>query len=471
MTRALKSPVDSGGDSSGLSYSADVGKNDGNIEVSVADDGMSATATLYPPIGDGAPLTPDYAAELISRLGIRYGLLWDELTEHILDVNTERRIQHDVPVARGTQPVSEHPEHIVVEERFQPGFRPVSDDENSVDWKSISPVLVVKKGETIGTVIARRDGVDGSDVLGKVLPFSKTAVQSFSLGKNVERIDDTIVATSDGRVVIDAQRITVEEILVIKGDVDYRVGHVLFPGDVVIEGGVGAGFKVYSGGSISIKETMDAFDVSAKRDLVCAQGIIGKDQGQVRVGGGLKAKFIENARVAVRGDIEVPGSIVGSKIFTLGRLAMGDKGRIVGGEIFATHGITCGFLGGGTKPVTIINVGVDFTVQQKLDQAGAVLRELSIRLARLQNMLKTRPDDAVQKARDETDAKLRALATNIAELTKRVDIDEGASVEVKNIVYPGVVVTICHIRVTIDEPLKKARFRLDRIANKILVEH
>ncbi len=470
VTRVQLSPVDTGGDSRGLSYSADVRKNDGNLEVSVADDAMLATATLYPPIGDGAPLTPDYAAELLTRLGVTAGVLWDEFVEHILDVNIDRHIQRDIPVARGTPPVSEHPEHIVIDERFLPGFRPVSDEELSVDWKTISPVLVVKKGDIIGSVIAQQDGINGSDVRGSPIPFIKEAIKGYTLGKNVERVDDSIQATSDGRVVLDAQKISVEEVLIIKGDVDYRVGHILFPGDVVIEGGVGSGFKVYSGGSISIKETMDAFDVSAKRDLICAQGIIGKDQGQVRVGGGLKAKFIENARVAVRGDIEVPGSIVGSKIYTLGKLAMGDKGRIVGGEIFATHGVVCGFLGGGTKPVTIINVGVDFTVQQKLDQAGAVLRELSIRLARLQNMFKARPEESIRKARDETDARLRALATNIAELSKRVDIDEGASVEVKNIVYPGVIVTICHIRVSVDEPIKKARFHLDRVANRIVVE-
>ena len=471
MHRAQRSPVDPGGESSGLSFPADVRKNDGNIEISVSADMMTAVAVLYPPIGDGAPLTPEYAAELLARMGISSGLLWDELTERILDVNTDRHILRDLVVARGVPPVSEHPEHIVVEDRFLPGFRPVSDEEHTVDWKSISPVLVVKKGDRIGTVVAKRDGVLGSDVSGKPLPFAKDAVPNYTLGKNVERSGDDIVAMSDGRVTLDSQRISVEEVLVIKGDVDYRIGHVLFPGDVVIEGGVAAGFKVYSGGSISIKETMDAFDVSAKRDLICAQGIIGKDQGQVRVGGGLKAKFIENARLAVRGDVEVPGSIVGSRLYTLGRLVMGDKGRVVGGEIFATHGVSCGFLGGGTKPVTVINVGIDFTVQQKLDQASAVLRELSVRLARFQNMLKARPDEAVLKAKEETEAKVRALADNIAELSRRVDIDEDAVVEVKGVVYPGVVVTICHIRVSIDEPLKKTRFKLDRVANKIVVEH
>lgn len=470
MIRVFYTPDDSGGDNSGFSFSADVRKNDGNIELSVAPDAMLVTAALYPPIGDGAPLTSDYVAELLARLGVVDGLLWEDLTEAILNVNTERHIIRDVIVARGQAPVSEHPEHIVIEDRFKPGFKPVSADEHSVDWKTISPVIVVKKDEAIGRVIARREGVPGHDVTAKEIPFTKDPVKTYTLGKNVVRVDETIQATSDGRVILDAQRVSVEEVLVIKGDVDYRVGHIMFPGDVIIEGGVASGFKVYSGGSISIKETLDAFDVSAKRDLICAQGIIGKDQGQVRVGGSLKAKFIENARVAVRGDIEVPGSLVGSRVYTLGKLQMGDKGRIVGGEIFATHGVSCGFLGGGTRPVTIINVGIDFTVQQKLDQSEAVLRELSVRLTRLQNMLKTRPDEALEKARSDTEARLKALAANIAELSKRVDIDEGAAVEVKGIVYPGVIITICHIRVSIDEPLKKTRFHLDRAANKIVVE-
>ncbi|HQO65662.1 MAG TPA: DUF342 domain-containing protein, partial [Spirochaetales bacterium] len=145
--------------------------------------------------------------------------------------------------------------------------------------------------------------------------------------------------------------------------------------------------------------------------------------------------------------------------------------RIVGGEVFATHGVSCGFLGGGTKPVTIVNVGIDFTIQQKLEQANAALRALTVRLARLQNVRKLRPDDEpLAKAVEEARAKLQSLTDNVADLTRRVDIDEGASVEVKGIVYPGVIVTICHIRVNVDEPLKKARFRLDRAANKIIIE-
>ncbi|OHD78641.1 MAG: hypothetical protein A3J97_01895 [Spirochaetes bacterium RIFOXYC1_FULL_54_7] len=456
---------------SGVSFSGNVRKNDGNIEISISPDCMSATAVLYPPIGDGAPLSPNYAAELLARMGIVHGVFWDDLTERILDANIERHIIRDVVVARGTAPVSEHPEHIVVEDRFKPGFRPIDQNEPSVDWKTISPYVIVKKGEPIGTIIERQDGVPGTDILDRSLPYGKDQFQAWSLGKNVERQDNEIVATTEGRVNLDGAKISIDEILLIKSDVDYRIGHIMFPGDVIIEGGVGAGFKIYAGGSISIKKTMDAFDVSAKKDLICTQGIIGKEQAFVRVGGNLKAKFVENAKVAIRGDAEIAGSLVGTKLYTLGKLSMGDKGRIVGGEIFATHGVICGWIGGSTRPLTLINVGMDFTMQQKLDQANNALRELSTKLARLESMLKTRAEDGIKRLRDEVLGKVQAMAANIADLSQRVDIDEQAVVEVRNTVYPGTTIAICHIKINVEEPIKKAKFKLDTTANRIVIEH
>jgi uncharacterized protein (DUF342 family) len=457
--------------SHGLAYSSTVRKDDGRLEVFVAPDSMSASADLYPPLGDGAPISADYAAELLARLGICCGVDWELLNERILEANTEGHIQRAVAIAKGIAPVDAVAEHIVPIASLLPGFVPVDDRELSVDWKNLKPYSIVKKDEPVAAIAPMKNGITGSDIYGKDISYATLNPTAYSLGKNLERRGDQIVALIDGRLCLDGAKLSVENVLMVKGDVDFRVGHIMFPGDVVIEGGVASGFKVYSGGSISIKETMDAFDVSAKKDLLCAQGIIGKEQGFVRVGGNLKAKFMENARCAVRGDVEIPGSIVGSSLYVLGRLSMGDKGRIVGGEVHATHGVLCGWIGGPTRPVTIINAGVDFTIQQKLDKASEELKEHSLKLARLEALLKQRPDASIQKLRDQAHEKMKSLGDNIADLAKRVDIDDGAIVEARGGVYPGCTITICHIRISIEEPLKKTRFRLDRNANKIIVEH
>lgn len=452
-----------------VSFSGQLSHNDGNIEVSIAADAMSATANLYPPLGEGAPLSADYAAELIARLGISHGLLWEELTEAIFKVNTESKPIRDLLIARGSPPQAELPEHIEPLKELLAG-QTIDQAAHHIDWKTISSILLVKAGQPLARVVGQQPGQAGFTVTGMELPPAKASVQQFQLGQNVSRQEALVVADSDGKLNLEHNRISIEEVLHIKGDVDFHVGHISFPGDVVIDGSIGAGFRVYSGGSIVVKETMDAFDVQAKQDLLCGQGIIGKDLGQIRVGGRLEAKFIENARLAVRKDISVSGAIVGCRVYTLGKLLLGDKGRIVGGEISARDGLVCGWLGGKTHPQTLVQVGVDFTLQQKLDQANQALQDLSMKYQRLVQAAEKRPEPAILRLRDDMETKLKALAKSIGELNTRVDSNEDAVIEVHGGLYPGVSLSICHVRISIEQPMKKARFRLNRPAGRIVIE-
>jgi len=452
-----------------ISFSSNVRKNDGNLEVSIVSDSMMAVATLYPPSGDGAPLLPDYASELMLRMGITEGLLWEELTEAIFTLNTERKIIKNLVVAKGREAQPEYPEHITLEKRFTGGIK-INQEAQRVDWRDVSAITLVHKSEKIASVIPKQAGLVGKTVRGEDIPFSKVSHTAYSAGKNILVEDDALYAACDGKLTIDGSKISIDEILTIKGDVDFHVGHISFPGDVIIEGSIGPGFRVYSGGSIVVKETMDAFDIQAKKDIICAMGIIGKSPGHIRCGGRLEAKYIENARLAVRQDVVVSGAIVGSHVYVLGNIRMGDKGRIVGGEIFAKDGIVCGWIGGKTNPVTHVSVGTDFTIQQKLDQASNALQVLSMKYQHLVNAVQAKPEPAVIRLRDETEIKLKALAQGIADLNARVDSNHEAVIEVHGGIYPGVTLSICHTRISIEKEMKKARFRLDPVAGKIIIE-
>jgi len=453
-----------------ISVSSTVRHNDGNLEVVQSADGMQALANLTPPVGAGAALSIDYVRELLTRMGIVEGILWDELTEAIFTLNTERKPIRDFVIAKGLEAAAEYPEHIKLETVFTQK-KQINQEANRIDWHDLSGITLVKKGQKVATVVPKQEGKPGLLVSGQELPFSKANISNYVPGKNLVQKDMTILAACDGRLIIEGTKFSVEEVLQVKGDVDFHIGHISFPGDVIIDGCINAGFRVYSGGSILIKETTDAFDIQAKCDINCGLGIIGKTPGMVRAGGNLQAKFIENARVAVRNDIDVSGAIVGSHIYTLGKLKMGDKGRIVGGEIFARNGIQCGWLGGKSNPLTQIHVGVDFTLQQKLEQANNALQILSMKFQRLVNALKVRQDPALQKLHDETETKLHNLAQSIAELAQRVNSNESAAVEVMGGIYPGVTISICQIVVTIEKPMKKTRFRLDQTAGKLVIEN
>jgi uncharacterized protein (DUF342 family) len=215
---------------------------------------------------------------------------------------------------------------------------------------------------------------------------------------------------------------------------------------------------------------MDAFDVNAKKDLTCAQGIIGRRRGQVRVGGELKAKYVQNCRVAARGDVKISSALVNSRLYTLGSLDMGDKGVIMGGEVFATHGVRCGRLGNEAFQATRVHVGVDFTAQQALDQANEKMRLLSGRVRQVDQASVAHPGPEVDKALAEL-AKIGAeLRAQIADLLGRLDADDGAVVDARGDIFPGVVIDICRVSIVVEEKMRACRFRLDKAAGRILVE-
>jgi hypothetical protein len=308
------------------------------------------------------------------------------------------------------------------------------------------------------------------DVRGKETPFDRESPENYVAGRNVERREDKLVARVDGRLTVESGRVDVDEVLLVKNGVDFHTGHILFPGDVVIEGAVHDGFKIWSGGSIVCKSTVDAFDINAKKDLVCAQGIIGRRGGQVRVGGELKAKYVQNCRVAARGDVRLSSALVNSSLYTLGTLEMGDKGVIMGGEVFATHGVRCGRLGNEAYQSTHIHAGTDFTVQQSLDQANEKMRLLSARARQVDQASVSHPGPEVDKALADL-AKIGAgLRAKIVDLLGKLDADDGAVVDARGDIFPGVVIEICRVSIVVEEKLHACKFRLDKAAGRILVE-
>jgi uncharacterized protein (DUF342 family) len=289
-------------------------------------------------------------------------------------------------------------------------------------------------------------------------------------GGNVERRGDKLVASVDGRLAIGAGKLEVDEVMLIKGGVDFHTGHIVFPGDVVIEGVVHDGFKVWSGGSVVCKSTMDAFDVNVKKDLSCAQGLIGRRRGQVRVGGELRTKYVQNCKVAARGNVIISSALVNSRLYTLGSLDMGDKGVIMGGEVFATHGIRCGRLGNEAFQPTRIHVGVDFTVQQRLDQANERMRLLSARSRQVDQAAAARPGPQMDRAQKELAKAATELRAQITELLGGLDADDGAIVDARNDIFPGVVIEICRVSIVVEEKMHGCKFRLDKAAGRIIVE-
>jgi uncharacterized protein (DUF342 family) len=299
--------------------------------------------------------------------------------------------------------------------------------------------------------------------------------EGVSGGANTRNDGRLILAEINGQLIENHRELSVQESLMIKGAVGYGTGNIIFPGDVLIEGPVSDGFKIYSGGSITIKQTFDVTDVIAKGDLVVAGGIIGRGAALVKSGGMVRTKFIENCRIAARKAVIVDSGIVNSSVFTLEHIELGEKGLILGGEVYAVHGLKAGGIGKKTGKAPRIHCGIDFTAQQEKEKNNNKLRILAAKLARLREMMAAPEADGGKRAKMEEllhrlEEEQRKAAARVSDLLGQINTDENASVEVLGEIAAGTLIEICQVALFVTEPLRKVRVRLDKATGKVISE-
>jgi uncharacterized protein (DUF342 family) len=447
-------------------------KDDGHIMVTFSEGDGEAWADFFPPFGTGEPLTDDYINALLEKLNITYGVQWDAIQEAALACNLNKRPVKAVLIARGDAPVDEVSEYYEINPHLIPPSRP-AENAPRIDYRAYSPFVIVKKDQALARLRPAVTGQDGQNVHGAPLPHRVNRPEGVSGGKNTRKDGKFILSEINGQLIESKKVLNVQESLVIKGSVGYATGNILFPGDVVIEGLVSDGFKIYSGGSVTIKQTFDVTDAITKGDLTVAGGIIGRGRALVKVGGSLRTKFIENCRVACRGSITAEPDIINSSVFTMEPLELGDKGIILGGDIYAIHGLRAGGIGKKSGKTSQIHCGIDFTLQQEKENDNNRLRILAAKLAQLRGLMAQPVENEEKKAKMEEllrrlEDDQKKTGQRIADILGKLNQDENATVEVGGEIVPGTLIEICQVALFVTEPLRKVRIRLDKAQGKLV---
>ncbi len=444
---------------------------DGCVEVTIAADGMSARAHLDPPTGVRSAVDEDSVLAQLRERGVTTGIDRRSVRDAVRRCTVERTVVRDALVARGVRPVDEVPPGLAIESGLLE--RPAPDatgDASSVDFRALTTLVTVRAGTVLAHATPGRHGVMGATVSGEAVPYGRLPDVSPRPGSNTRREGDTVVAASDGLFRTDAGFFWIDEVLVVPGDVDFSVGNIDFPGDVVIHGVIRDGFRVRAGRSLHCSKSIDASEVSTGGDLVTAQGIIGRRQAVIRSGGGITARFIENCVVEAAGSIRVQTGIMNSSLHTLGRLEMGDRGVIVGSIVHARDGVMTAQIGSSRSPRAEIRCGIDYTVDRKL----AAIRDRTIALAaRLRGLEERRRREPAAAASlgglaERIRTVIRRMNESASAIAPGLDRNEEARVSVRGSVYPGTVIEICRVSLVIPRPMSFVTFRLDRKAGRIV---
>jgi uncharacterized coiled-coil protein SlyX len=160
-------------------------------------------------------------------------------------------------------------------------------------------------------------------------------------------------------------------------------------------------------------------------------------------------------------------------------LAMGDKGEILGGDIYAVHGIKTAFVGRKSGRATHLHCGIDFTVQQEKEKANNQLHMVVEKLRKLQDMLHPappahKPNGATVKKINMLMAKLKdqqtQLTAKVNAYLAKIYADEKAIIEISGELAPDTLIEICDVSLYVTEPLKKVKIHLDRALGELVTE-
>ena len=457
------------------------------IKIYISEDTMEARADFYPPDGTNELLTPDYVSSVLNSYNIIYGVLDDIIEKAIFSCNTERETITNLLIARGNPPKDEVIEYLqknpqldqkktfntMEKPKEKPGSIP--DRNKRIDYKAFTPFLIVKKGQVLARKNPRKPGVDGINIHGQTIAYKVIYPQGVQPGNNTKMHDKFLIAAIDGQLIEVQGVLAINQSLDIKGPVGYKTGNIAFPGDIVIEGPVSDGFKIYCGGSLTIKQTFDVTDVTTKGDLNVAGGIIGRGMALIKVGGNIRTKFIENCRIACRKTVFANSDIVNSYIYSMEKIELGDKGKIIGGELSAIDGIRAAAIGRKSSRGVSLRCGLDFTAEQEKERSSNALRLLA---GKLNSIYKLLEDPSVSQDKKDKLEELRLRLTEeqkkasaiISDLMGNVIKNENAAVEVTGEIAVGTCIEICQATIVVSEPLKKVRIRFDREKNILVTE-
>ncbi len=323
----------------------------------LSSDKIYAWMLVFPPVGPGAELTRDMIYQALTAQGISYGL-----ETALLD-----RVAHDRDryfnlylVAKG-KPAFDGRNGNIVDNFPRVIQRELEVNEfGQVDYTALNLICNVEEGQEICHLIRPTEGEPGRTVLNQEVPAKSGKSVPLPKGRNTEigEDGDTLIASMPGHVEFSGSTFQVKPVLDIDGDVDFSTGKIKFVGDVNIKGDVLSGFTVKAMGNIYVGGVVEAGStVEAGGDLTVVKGILGDGTTVIRAGRCIFAKYIENATIFVRENLQTD-CIVNGKVYCDGEVIIrSGRGSIIGGRVWAAKRVSASAIGAKSEVKTAIALG------------------------------------------------------------------------------------------------------------------
>jgi uncharacterized protein (DUF342 family) len=431
--------------------------------VRVSENKLRAYLSVHPPSESGRMLSMEIVEKSLAERGIVHAIDHNAIEGALVKARVGKIPVHNAVIAKGMAHVRGDAARIDLKFQTEKKAGTIDQQSGAIDFKERQTLQIAKAGDVLAVKVPLTLGKEGIDVYGDMIPAESGSDKILTKANNVEVSDDGLVFTSsiDGVVMLTQDnKLEVFKKYDVPGDVDYSTGNLSMDGVLDIKGWIRSGFKVKATGEIHVGEGVEDATVESGANIYIKGGILGSGEGNVRAGGNLTVRFLENAVVNVDGDIFVQDDIVRGNVSANGSIiATGTKGRIRGGSIFAGKVIEMYEIGSPAGTITNVTVGVASklrermaTISKKLDEYRENRSKMDMALTKYDNLDKgkqlpkeiERKIKILAKQRQDLIIEEDKIKKEKEELAQELSLAESQqlAVKVKEAVYSGTTVVV-----------------------------
>lgn len=311
---------------------------------------------VYPPVGQGKEFDQDMLVWALKENEVVFGV--DERLLNELS-NAEDRYFHLFLVAEGSPPIHGKDGYVIDHFPRKKSRELLVNESGQVNYAELNLVNNADKGDVICQIVEPVDGIDGRTVFDKEIPAKNGKKAVVPKGRNTELSEDgsILAATKPGHVEFDGRNFQVKPVMDIGGNVDYSTGNINFLGDIHVHGDVCSGFIVRAMGNITVDGVVEASTMEAGGDLVVVKGVKGNNQGVIKAGGNIYAKYLESTIVCARENLHTD-CIINCNVYSDGEVqACSGRGIIIGGKIRSAGEVKANIVGSKSECITSIILG------------------------------------------------------------------------------------------------------------------
>jgi len=436
------------------------------LDIRVSEDKMTVYVSCPRDYADNTELYDGVAAAL-QKKGVAVIPDQEKVNEMVKHIHSTGESLTDWPLVVGVLPIE--PENGRLEwqgEFFHTGYH-VDPETKRIDFRQRAGNPNVEKGQLLVRVIKAKMGQDGKDVFGRKIIVRKPVEVHLKGGPNVYWDDKQsgFLANSAGRVILRGKILDIDPVFFVKHGVGTESGNIKHNGPVVIDGEVESEFKVEATGDIEIRGLAYACDITCGGNLMAKEGINSNTEKRINVTGDVFAKYLQNAQLESGGNVIVNSEIFQCDIKTKGEVVC-NNGRIIGGNILATKGITAGEVGSKGNVKTVLVAGFSQELKHRrsancqeisrLKEMKGKLEKVTHKLRLNQHLLTNEQKETLTEIQfkiSDAEEEISRLEEVNKKLHEKIRENCKAEIRILQMVHSGTCLRICDSQYDFDQTL------------------